>query len=290
MNTGMQTSTPSTKTAICGDSRRSHQPSPSCVSAFDVNIFFEHAAHHNADGVVSLQNGDCGRAFHSFVATLTTLNKCRNYHIAQSECMGGAPPMSLPPSRPITTSRSSNKNCKAIPIPYLEDSGFYIYSNAVIFSRKPRLGSDQDGADQEDPKAQYSWQLDTIAYCEAVAQFNLGLAYHQRGKYCGEDQTLLGALELYEQSLNSLKTIEAAADCEETKVLQLAVMNNRIHILNEIARFPSAQLLVNDLLLGSVNALSANEGNALSFLTRADIDNFLLNALVIRRFNTAPCA
>lgn len=249
--------------------------SPTCVSSFDVNIFFEHAAHHNADGVVCLQNGDCGRAFHSFVATLSTLNKCRNYHMAQSECM--APPLSLPPCP------SRSKNCKAIAVPYLEDSGFFIYNSAVIFARHPRIA-----AEDNDPTLR-DWQLDTIAFCEAVVQFNLGLAYHQRGKYCGEDRTLLGALELYEQCLSTLKGIQTVA-CEEIKVLQLAALNNRIHILNEVARYPSAQLLVNDLLLGSVNALSTNEGNSLAFLTRTDIDNFLLNALVIRRFNTAPCA
>lgn len=241
----------------------------------DVNLYFEHAAHHNADGVVSLQNGDCGRAFHSLVATLTTLAKCRNHHVAQVE--GMAPPLSLPPP----SSNSRPKNCKAIAIPYLEDNAFFIYSNAVIFSRKPRIVS--EGQQQQ------SWQLDTITFCEAVAQFNLGLAYHQRGKYCGEDRTLLGALELYEQSLNTLQNIQAVEN-EETNILRLAVMNNRIHILNEMARFSTAQVFVNELLLGSVNALSLNQGNVLSFLTRGDIDNFLLNALVIRRFNTAPCA
>ena len=165
-------------------------------------------------------------------------------------------------------------------------SGFFIYNNAVIFSRHPRIEAQDSDLNS---KMLRDWQLDTIAFCEAVAQFNLGLAYHQRGKYCGEDRTLLGALELYEQCLNTLKSVQVV-ESEEIKVLQLAAMNNRIHILNEVARFPSAQVLVNDLLLGSVNALSTNEGNSLSFLTRTDIDNFLLNALVIRRFNTAPCA
>jgi hypothetical protein len=72
----------------------------------------------------------------------------------------------------------------------------------------------------------------------------------------------------------------------------VVVMNNRIHILNELARYQLAQNQVNELLLQSVDALaSANtESHGLSFITRTDIDNFLLNALVIRRFNTSPCA
>lgn len=264
---------------VCVNSTASHPPPlPSHQDA--CNAFFEHAAHHNADGVVSLQKGDCGRAFHSFVTTLGTLHKFRNYQTAHME--DSSTPVTLPSPPP----RTRAKNCKAISVPYLEDSGFFIYNNAVVFSRKPRIGNDPERSDPTNT----SWQLDTIAFCEAITQFNLGLAYHQRGKYCGEDKTLLSALELYEQSQATLNGIQAVANCEETNVLRLAVMNNRIHILNEIARYPSAQLLVNDLLLQSVNALSTNEGNGLSFLTRADIDNFLLNALVIRRFNTAPCA
>lgn len=253
------------------------------------NTFFEQAAHQNADGVVQLQQGDCGKAFHSFVATLTTLSHFRHYHLTH-----------LPPEPPLTCSPQAlpaaiakTKNCKAIAVPYLEDVGFYIYNHAVIFSRRPRIGQEDHGDSTSVlDHAHCSWQLDTTSFCEAVAQFNLGLAYHQRGKHCGEDKTLMGALELYEQALISLRSIAPRNKCEETKILQLAVMNNRIHILNELARYELAQNQVNELLLQSVDALASatTESNGLSFLTRTDIDNFLLNALVIRRFNTSPCA
>ncbi|CAB9515418.1 expressed unknown protein [Seminavis robusta] len=256
-------------------------PAVSCMSIS--NSFFEQAAHQNADGVVSLQQGDCGRAFHSFVATLTTLSHFRHYHTLHSSSSSSLDP----PTQCAPTPAPKPKNCKAIPVPYLEDSGFYIYNHAVIFSRRPRIGGDGTGnRNGNDNDKCASQLLDTISWMEAVTQFNLGLAYHQRGKHCGEDRTLQGALQLYEQAQATLRGI-SSTNCEETKILQLAVMNNRIHILNELARYQEAQELVNDLLLQAVAAL---QFDVLSFLTKTDIDHFLLNALVIRRFNTAPCA
>jgi hypothetical protein len=255
------------------------------------NTFFEQAAHQNADGVVHLQRGDCGKAFHSFVATLTTLSHFRYCHLTQ---LPPEPPLTCSPRTPPATA-AKTKNCKAIAVPFLEDIGFYIYNHAVIFSRRLHIGqevhSDSTSSTSVLDYGRGSVQLDNISFCEAVAQFNLGLAYHQRGKQCGEDRTLIGALELYEQALTSLRSIAPRNSCE-TKILQLVVMNNRIHILNELARYQLAQNQVNELLVQSVDALASatTEGNGLAFITRTDIDNFLLNALVIRRFNTSPCA
>ena len=285
-------------------------------------LLLEQAAHQNADGVLCLRRGDCGRAFHSFVSSLASLSKVRQHLVAHLpapaepplHCSPASPPPPTTTTGATTTTSSStcadsssrpSKNCRAIAIPYLEDNGFSIYSNALVFSRRPRIGGQNNDIENNEDyasllKRKQLSQVDTIAYCEAVTQFNLGLAYHQRGRHCGEDRTLLGALELYGQSLATLQSIEtkAARESNDVRVLRLAVTNNRIHILNEMARYPAAQALVNQFLLQSVQTLSTTNGeddadgqsSALCFLTRADIDNFLLNALVIRRFNTAPCA
>lgn len=320
------------------------------TSSFSV----EQAAHQNADGVLCLRRGDCGRAFHSFVSALTTLSKVKHQLLAAREppptlCQERPPsqdsrgepplhcssPISTPPS-PTTTHTSTStgtpeatgrptKNCRAISIPYLEDNGFYIYSHALVFSRRPHIGDTSFASSDnavaclgrspveaaaihrvQQQQALVASQIDTVAYCEAVAQFNLGLAYHQRGRHCGEDRTLLGALQLYVQSLATLQSIDtkSARQSKDVRVLRLAVTNNKIHILNEMACYAAAQALVNDFLLQSIQTLSASEISeasdpqstasaeelALCFLARADIDNFLLNALVIRRYNTAPCA
>ena len=320
------------------------------------SFLVEQAAHQNAEGVLCLRQGDCGRAFHSFVSALTTLSKVKQYLLAAREpppalCQEerptqdprGEPPLNCsspiptPSSPPNTHTRTRTgtgtpeaigrpaKNCRAIAIPYLEDNGFYIYSRALVFSRRPHIGDNPFASNEstlaclgvspveaaaihrvQQQQSLLVSQIDTIAYCEAVTQFNLGLAYHQRGKHCGEDRTLLGALELYAQSLATLQSIDtkSARESKDVRVLRLAVTNNRIHILNEMARYAAAQALVNDFLLQSVQTLSASETStstdpqstanaeelALRFLTRADIDNFLLNALVIRRYNTAPSA
>ena len=310
------------------------------------SFLVEQAAHQNANGVLCLRRGDCGRAFHLFVSALTTLSKARQNLLAAA-----VPPPSLsseapafqetrreaplqcsssvypPPSSETSSTPEAIKNCRAIAIPYLEDTGFYVYNHALVFSRNPHIGDTNcafresflggsGGRSPVDVAAIYrlqqrqavlSSQIDTIIFCEAVARFNLGLTYHQRGKHFGEDQTLLGALEHYAQSLVTLQSIDSksARESKDVRVLRLAVTNNRIHILNEMARYPAAQALVNDFLLQSVQTLSDtseadassdSQGSspvaelALRFLTRSDIDNFLLNALVIRRYNTAPCA
>lgn len=244
----------------------------------DAANYFEEAAHHNADGVVSLQKGDAVKAFQAFMTALTTLNKFRHHQLSERD-----PDFADPPLFCSSESRR-HRCCKAISVPYLEDNGFYLYSNAIIFSRKP------DIIDAGSKISSISSPMDNIAFCEAVSLFNLGLVYHQRGKHYGEDKTLIGALDLYEQSLATLLTIKTG-NSHTVNVLKLAVMNNRIHILNEVADFSNAQKQVDDLLLQSVSALSAeNNCTNLSFLTRVDIEHFLLNALVIRRFQTAPCA
>jgi hypothetical protein len=156
----------------------------------------------------------------------------------------------------------------------------------VIFSRRPDIHKTDKSTSSR------SSQADTAAFCEAVALFNLGLVYHQRAQHLGENRALLSALDLYDQSLGMLQTV-MAVNSDEASVLKLTVINNKIHVLNDIASFASAQEQVNDLLVQSVNALDAckNNGATISFLTKTDIDHFLLNALVIRRSgDTAPSA
>lgn len=240
----------------------------------DGGSYFEHAAHQNADGVLCLQKGDELKAFQLFMSALSTLNKLRYYQRTRHH------QSQIDPSLSCSTDQRRYRCCRAVSVPNLEDEGFYIYSNALVFSRKPEISKESDPS---------VTQVDTIAFCEAVALFNLGLVYHHKGKRRGEDRALLGALDLYEHSLATLLTIKTA-DSDDVNVLKLAVMNNRVHILNEMVKFQSARSEINDLLIQSVKALSSKNGESLAFLTRAEIDNFLLNALVIRRFNTAPCA
>lgn len=307
------------------------------VEIMDAAYLIEKAAHENADGVLALRRGDCGRAYHSLVRTLVTLADARQELMMEQEHVDNSPvndpplhcyPAShpaLPPTSAATTTntttsapgrRRPTKNCRAVSVPYLEDSGFYIYSSGLVFSRRPRIGGDYDQANNNDDanststtntrriqqQLELACQLDTIIYCEAMAQFNLGLAYHQRGRHCGEDRTLLGALELYSQSMATLRALSPKAEAStshtnDLRVLQLAVMNNKIHILNEMARYPEALSLVNAFMLQSVQALSVvdvdeqqGRSSSVCVLTRPEIDNFLLNALVIRRFTTAPSA
>ena len=230
--------------------------------------YFEKAAKENTEGVGKLQKGDAERAFHSLVKALSTLKKLRHLHTESQS--------------PALANIQHNRCFKIINVPYLEDKGFFIYANALVFSTD--LGKTSNGDSSRFSLA------DTLTLCEAIVLFNVALLYHQRGKHCGQDRALLGALDLYEQSQAILLGINAGYP-EEVCMLKIAAMNNRIHILNEIANYPGAQEQVNELLLQSVNALAANNsGKGLSFLTKTDVDNFLLNALIIRRFNTAPCA
>jgi len=256
----------------------------------NAEYYLDHAAHQNAHGVLCLRRGECGVAYHTFVAALSTLSKLRRQLRAEL-----AQPQ--PPNQSSYERRNSNAttNCRSIPIPYLYDNAFYIYSSALVFSRRPSLGDDGSNTAQDHGANLFSRrmsQIDTVIFCEAIAQFNLGLVYHWRGKHCGEDRTLVAAQELYAQSFDTLQSIvmQAARTSHDVRVLKMAITNNRIHILGEMARYSDAQDLVSEFLVQSVETLSNNDSRSMSYLTRTDIDNFLLNALVIRRFNTSPCA
>jgi len=399
-----------TATATAATTAHNHQDKDDSSVIF----LFQQAAHQNAQGIVCLQQGDCGRAFHSFVASLGTLYQLRQFAhqqeeqrqrerqqraqrllqreqeqvlftthahahhhhhhmhlrphsgkrtaVAEPPLYCTTPPSSAPSSRSASPASSSlhmssssstttaaqdshdhhhsshsqdhpqenatmhatatstttitatddakpkeQCNCKAVPLPYLEDDAFFIYNHAIVFAQRPRLvghrnhhrtvpqhttTTTNNNTEEEDEDQDQLELLDTIAFCEAVAQFNLALAYHQRGKHMGEDKVLLGALQLYEQALVTLQGIVAQPGAsphvhQDVRALRLCLANNRIHILHTLARYELAQSLVNDFLLASVRVLTED---ALRFLTKTDIDHFLLNALVIRRFNTAPCA
>jgi hypothetical protein len=164
----------------------------------EASKYFEQAAHMNANGVVSLQEGDGLKAFQHFMNALSTLSKFRQYLMSLNH--HDPHQASSLPAKPPCGSRTGARNGKAIAVPFLEDNGFYIYSNALIFPRTPSVGNQQDeeaeGDSRSTTRRSSGSPLDRAAFCEGCCLFNLSLVFHQRGKHCGEDKTR--ALDLYE--------------------------------------------------------------------------------------------
>ena len=167
--------------------------------------------------------------------------------------LGGGIPLSID----YESSNTSNLHLSAAPIPGVDDEGYYIHNQALLF------GS--------------SSFFEAQGFGTFAVLFNLGLAYHQIGARLSDQVKLQKALQLYRICANLVWGGEGPTlSSNNSDALALAALNNSAHILYRfLGDRDQASGLAHQLARPGVSVTPT------PFMEQSHLDEILVNICIV---------
>lgn len=240
------------------------QPQQPQVVSHHSNLI-RRAAYLNREGATALVLGDLPSAVNLLSQALQVIVEAGGFDSSPS-IMSDYMAQSFPFERQAPCSLPSQLRHKQVhKLSESSESGFFfVYSNPFIFHP----------ITVEVP--------DYATNCAAVCLFNLGLAYHQRGRLA-DSAAVSRAHTLYNMSLALVAQMPCQAACMNLKV---AGTNNLAHVLFEVCESAEAKTTLQALLA----ILSANKTTSPPPFGDVEIEKFYMNILYVNGSTLAGAA
>ena len=217
----------------------------------------QQAAQFNDEGILQLTSAKYGEAKRNFELALVNLQTITNSHEFMQQLH-------------FTAELPSSPNCAAsgsISISKLQNDRLYIYNQALRFTHGTTFCRQH------------------LAFYISTILFNLALAIHTESMNMNDEYCLRRALQMYDMSFEMAD--EIALDSDHAQKMMVLILNNKIHIHNELGAY-SEQTEDLEILEDLISCLDSfcDKGSLLNNDIHREIS---LNRYMMNQTTAAPC-